>query len=243
MHTDTTDKKEIKLFNRLSSNWWNEHGEMSILHSMSEARMNYIRNIVIKYFSIKSNSLKVLKGLKILDVGCGGGISSEPFARMGAKVTGIDLSSELIRVAKQHSRKMNLNIEYLHRNIKTIVDENKKYDVVVALELLEHVNNLSNFCELLGRCVHSKGLIILSTINKTALSHLLVIKLAEDVFNKLPRGTHNFKKFIKPEDLSEIFKRSGFEIKNLKGISWFPLNRWVLTNNTSVNYICSFVRS
>ena len=243
MHTDTTDKKEIKLFNRLSSNWWNEHGEMSILHSMSEARMNYIRNIVIKYFSIKSNSLKVLKGLKILDVGCGGGISSEPFARMGAKVTGIDLSSELIRVAKQHSRKMNLNIEYLHRNIKTIVDENKKYDVVVALELLEHVNNLSNFCELLGRCVHSKGLIILSTINKTALSHLLVIKLAEDVFNKLPRGTHNFKKFIKPEDLSEIFKRSGFAIKNLKGISWFPLNRWVLTNNTSVNYICSFVRS
>ena len=243
MHTDTTDKKEIKLFNRLSSNWWNEHGEMSILHSMSEARMNYIRNIVIKYFSIKSNSLKVLKGLKILDVGCGGGISSEPFARMGAKVTGIDLSSELIRVAKQHSRKMNLNIEYLHRNIKTIVDENKKYDVVVALELLEHVNNLSNFCELLGRCVHSKGLIILSTINKTALSHLLVIKLAEDVFNKLPKGTHNFKKFIKPEDLSEIFKRSGFEIKNLKGISWFPLNRWVLTNNTSVNYICSFVRS
>ena len=243
MHTDTTDKKEIKLFNRLSSNWWNEHGEMSILHSMSEARMNYIRNIVIKYFSIKSNSLKVLKGLKILDVGCGGGISSEPFARMGAKVTGIDLSSELIRVAKQHSRKMNLNIEYLHRNIKTIVDENKKYDVVVALELLEHVNNLSNFCELLGRCVHSKGLIILSTINKTALSHLLVIKLAEDVFNKLPRGTHNFKKFIKPEGLSKIFKRSGFEIKNLKGISWFPLNRWVLTNNTSVNYICSFVRS
>ena len=243
MHTDTTDKKEIKLFNRLSSNWWNEHGEMSILHSMSEARMNYIRNIVIKYFSIKSNSLKVLKGLKILDVGCGGGISSEPFARMGAKVTGIDLSSELIRVAKQHSRKMNLNIEYLHRNIKTIVDENKKYDVVVALELLEHVNNLSNFCELLGRCVHSKGLIILSTINKTALSHLLVIKLAEDVFNKLPRGTHNFKKFIKPEGLSEIFKRSGFEIKNLKGISWFPLNRWVLTNNTSVNYICFFVRS
>ena len=210
---------------------------------MSEARMNYIRNIVIKYFAIKSNSLKVLKGLKILDVGCGGGISSEPFARMGAKVTGIDLSSELIRVAKQHSIKMNLNIEYLHRNIKTIVDENKKYDVVVALELLEHVNNLSNFCELLGRCVHSKGLIILSTINKTALSHLLVIKLAEDVFNKLPRGTHNFKKFIKPEGLSEIFKRSGFEIKNLKGISWFPLNRWVLTNNTSVNYICSFVRS
>ena len=242
MHTDTTDKKEIKLFNRLSSNWWNENGEMSILHSMSEARMNYIRNILIKYFSIKSNSLKVLKGLKILDVGCGGGISSEPFARMGAKVTGIDLSSELIRVAKQHSRKMNLNIEYLHRNIKTIVDENKKYDVVVALELLEHVNNLSNFCELLGRCVHSKGLIILSTINKTALSHLLVIKLAEDVFNKLPRGTHNFKKFIKPEGLSKIFKRSGFEIKNLKGISWFPLNRWVLTNNTSVNYICSFVR-
>ena len=210
---------------------------------MSEARMNYIRNIVIKYFAIKSNSLKVLKGLKILDVGCGGGISSEPFARMGAKVTGIDLSSELIRVAKQHSIKMNLNIEYLHRNIKTIVDENKKYDVVVALELLEHVNNLSNFCELLGRCVHSKGLIILSTINKTALSHLLVIKLAEDVFNKLPRGTHNFKKFIKPEGLSKIFKRSGFEIKNLKGISWFPLNRWVLTNNTSVNYICSFVRS
>ncbi len=95
---------------------------------------------------------------------------------------------------------------------------------------------------MLGRCVHSKGLIILSTINKTALSHLLVIKLAEDVFNKLPRGTHNFKKFIKPEGLSEIFKRSGFEIKNLKGISWFPLNRWVLSNNTSVNYICSFVR-
>ena len=242
MRSETLDEEEVRLFNRLAEGWWDEEGEMSFLHSMSEIRMTYIRNIIFEQFSIKSKSLKSLEGIRVLDVGCGGGIASEPMARMGAKVTGIDQSVELINVAKKHSQIMNLKIKYLNKTIESIASSHEKYDVVVALELLEHVNNFSTFCKLLSECVESKGLIILSTINRTVLAKLLVINLAENILKKMPKGTHNFKKFIKPNELSNSFKSFGFKIRHLKGLTWLPSNRWILTDNTSVNYICSFVK-
>ena len=243
MRSETLDEEEVRLFNRLAEDWWDEEGEMSFLHSMSEIRMTYIRNIIFEHFVIKSESLKSLEGIRVLDVGCGGGIASEPMARMGAKVTGIDQSVELINVAKKHSKIMNLKIKYLNKTIENIVSSHAKYDVVVALELLEHVNNFSIFCKLLSECVESKGLIILSTINRTVLAKLLVINLAENILKKMPKGTHNFKKFIKPNELSNSFKSFGFKIRHLKGLTWLPSNRWILTDNTLVNYICTFVKT
>ena len=243
MRSGTLDEEEVRLFDRLAQDWWDEDGEMSFLHSMSEIRMTYIRNIVYKHFAVQSKSLKFLEGIRVLDVGCGGGIASEPMARMGAKVTGIDQSVELINVAKKHSRIMNLKIEYLNKGIESMASSHTKYDIVIALELLEHVNNFQTFCKLLSECVESKGLIILSTINRTVLAKLLVISLAENVLKKMPKGTHNFKKFIKPNELSISFKSFGFKIKHLKGLTWLPSKRWILTNNTSVNYICSFVKT
>ena len=243
MHSETLDEEEVRLFNRLAEDWWDEEGEMSFLHSMSEIRMTYIKNIIFEHFVIQSESLKSLEGIRVLDVGCGGGIASEPMARMGAKVTGIDQSVELINVAKKHSQIMNLKIKYLNKTIESIASSNAKYDVVVALELLEHVNNFSTFCKLLSECVESKGLIILSTINRTVLAKLLVINLAENILKKMPKGTHNFKKFIKPNELSNCFESVGFNIRHLKGLTWLPSNRWVLTDNTSVNYICTFVKT
>ena len=243
MRFETLDEEEVRLFGRLAEDWWDEDGEMSFLHSMSEIRMTYIRNIIFEHFVIQSESLKSLEGIRVLDVGCGGGIASEPMARMGAKVTGIDQSVELINVAKKHSQIMNLKIKYLNETVESVVSNHAKYDVVMALELLEHVNSFSTFCKLLSECVKSKGLIILSTINRTVLAKLLVIKLAENILKKMPKGTHNFKKFIKPNELSNCFESVGFNIRHLKGLTWLPSNRWVLTDNTSVNYICTFVKS
>ena len=243
MRSETLDEEEVRLFNRLAEDWWDEEGEMSFLHSMSEIRMTYIKNIIFEHFVIQSEYPKSLEGIRVLDVGCGGGIASEPMARMGAKVTGIDQSVELINVAKKHSQIMNLKIKYLNKTIESIASSHEKYDVVVALELLEHVNNFPIFCKLLSECVEFKGLIILSTINRTVLAKLLVINLAENILKKMPKGTHNFKKFIKPNELSNSFKSFGFKIRHLKGLTWLPSNRWILTDNTSVNYICTFVKS
>ena len=243
MNSKTLDKKEIEFFDTMASNWWDEDGEMSFLHAMSEVRTRYIRDIVVNHFLITSESNKLLKGKNILDVGCGGGISTEPLARMGAKLTGIDHSKALIEVARSHSKFMNLKINYLNLDIQNLVKKKKKYDVVVALELLEHVKNFEKFCDFLTRCVNSNGIIILSTINRTYLAKLLVINIVENFIKKLPQGTHNYEKFIKPIELEKVFYKLGYRINELKGINWYPLDRWVLTKNVSVNYICSFIKN
>lgn len=243
MCSKTLDREEIKLFNSLAIDWWNEEGKMSVLHAMSEARMSYIRKNIIDHFEIRPNLIEAFKGLKILDVGCGGGISSEPLARMGGKITGIDHSKELIKVAKNHSEEMGLKIKYLNLDIKEIAESKEKFDVVVALELLEHVKDFAAFCEYLSKCIKPEGMIILSTINRNFLSNFVVINLAEKILKKLPKGTHDYKKFIKPAELEIVYKKLGYGIKNIKGLSFLPLNRWVVTNNTNINYICAFIKN
>ena len=239
MSIDTLDKDEIIQFSKLADDWWNEEGSMSFLHSMSETRTRYIKDSVIKNFKIAKKK-HVLEDLKILDIGCGGGIASEPLSRMGAKLTSIDESKKLINIAKIHAKAMRLDIKYKHSNIEEILKNKKKYDVVLALELLEHVKNVSYFCEVLSKLIKPNGIIIISTINRSILSKMIVIKFAEDILKKIPSGTHNYKKFIRPTEIKNYFKSTGLNMYDLKGMVWDPIRSWRLSYNTSINYIVTF---
>ena len=239
MSLNTTDKKEIKLFDSLADEWWDEEGSMSFLHSMSEIRTQFILEQLTNKFQIK-NKHKILNDIDILDLGCGGGIASEPLCRLGGNVTGIDESENLINIAKLHSKRMGLKINYKCMDIENLIKLKKKYDVIVALELLEHVNNVEHFCELIIKLLKNDGIIILSTINRTILSKFFVIEIAENIIKKIPKGTHDYKKFITPEQLGAIFEKYTYEINNIKGMIWSPIsNTWRLTRNTSINYILS----
>ena len=239
MPLNTTDDKEIKLFNSLADEWWDEEGSMSFLHSMSEIRTQFILEQLTNNFQIK-NKHKILNDIDILDLGCGGGIASEPLCRLGGNVTGIDESENLINIAKLHSKRMGLKINYKCMDIENLIKLKKKYDVIVALELLEHVNNVEHFCELIIKLLKNEGIIILSTINRTILSKFFVIEIAENIIKKIPKGTHDYKKFITPEQLRAIFEKYTYEINNIKGMTWSPIsNTWRLTRNTPINYILS----
>ncbi len=239
MPLNTTDNKEIKLFDSLADEWWDEEGSMSFLHSMSEIRTQFILEQLTNKFQIK-NKHKILNDIDILDLGCGGGIASEPLCRLGGNVTGIDESENLINIAKLHSKRMGLKINYKCMDIENLIKLKKKYDVIVALELLEHVNNVEHFCELIIKLLKNEGIIILSTINRTILSKFFVIEIAENIIKKIPKGTHDYKKFITPEQLRTIFEKYTYEINNIKGMTWSPIsNTWRLTRNTPINYILS----
>ena len=239
MSLNTLDKDEIIQFSRLADDWWDEKGSMSFLHAMSEIRTKFIKIELIDHFNLKENN-KLFKGLNILDLGCGGGIASEPLSRLGANLTGVDESEELIKVAKLHAKNMKLNINYLCISIQNLVKLKNKYDVIVALELLEHVNNLKEFCKLITNLLTEDGIIILSTINKTFLSKLFVIDMAEKVLKKIPMGTHQYEKFIKPSEIKDIFIKHNLHIRSIKGINLNPIsNNWKLTDNTNINYIVS----
>ena len=239
MSLKTSDENEIKLFDSISNEWWDEDGSMSFLHSMSEVRTNFIKLELIEHFNIKRKN-NIFKGLDILDLGCGGGIASEPLFRLGANLTGIDESQKLIDVAKFHAKAMKLKINYKCMSIDNLNKLKKKYDVIVVLELLEHVSNIKYFCKLITNLVKEDGIIILSTINKTYLSKIFVIDIAEKIFKKIPEGTHHYEKFINPKEIKDIFNNFNFNIKSIKGMNWNPIiNNWRLTNNTSINYIVS----
>ena len=242
MSLNTLDKDEIIQFSRLANDWWDEEGSMSFLHAMSEIRTKFIKIELMEHFNIKDKN-KLFTGLNILDLGCGGGIASEPLCRLGANLTGVDESEKLIEVAKLHAKNMKLKINYQCTSIQNLVKIKNKYDVVIALELLEHVNNLKEFCKLITKLLTEDGIIILSTINKTFLSKLFVIDMAEKVLRKIPMGTHNYEKFIKPSEIKDIFQNYNFDIRSIKGINLNPIsNNWKLTDNKSINYIVSLTK-
>jgi len=242
MSLNTLDKDEIIQFSKLANDWWDEEGSMSFLHSMSEIRTKFIKIELIEHFNIKDKN-KLFKGLNILDLGCGGGIASEPLCRLGANLTGVDESKKLIEVAKLHAKNMKLKINYQCTSIENLNKFKNKYDVIIALELLEHVNNLKQFCKLMTNLLTENGIIILSTINKTFLSKLFVIDMAEKILKKIPMGTHHYEKFIKPSEIKVIFHNYNFHIRSIKGINLNPIsNNWKLTDNKSVNYIVSFTK-
>ena len=222
--------EEFAFFNQLSDEWWNENGKFKILHQIKSHRMSYILDQI---------NNRNIRNLKILDVGCGGGIICEPLARLGAKVTGIDFAPNNILAAKIHSKKNKLKINYINKDIeKSKLDE--KFDIILMFEVLEHLDNWKKTIKNIKKNLNKNGLIIISTINRNLLSKLFAINIAENILHWIPKGTHDYNKLIKPEELKKILLKEKFNFNNIKGLVFNPLNReWKLSKNYMINYFCT----
>ena len=239
MKNNTINKKEIEKFSKIAEEWWDPLGKFKPLHKFNPIRIKYIKNNLIKYYKIKNND-KPLSGLKILDIGCGGGLLSEPMARLGAKVTGIDPSLRNIKVAKHHSKKNKLNIKYYNFSPEKF-NSNNKFDVILNMEIVEHVEDIDFFIKESSKFLKKSGVMFIATLNKTLKSYLFAIVGAEYVLKWLPIGTHDWEKFVKPEYLTDICKKNSLKLKKIDGMTFNPiLNKWSVTSDKSVNYISEF---
>ena len=242
MKTSTINKTEIGKFNKLSAEWWDPEGSFKPLHKFNPIRIKYIRDSIIQYFNIKSKNIP-LKNINILDIGCGGGLISVPMKRLGANVVGIDASLKNIKVAKIYSKKNNLQIKYICSSPEKLKIK-KKFDVLLMLEIVEHVNDINLFIKQSSKFLKKNGLMFVATLNKTLKSYVFAIIGAEYILNWLPIGTHDWEKFMKPNKLISIAKNSKLNLIDLNGIKFNPLNdKWSLSNDKSVNYIANFKKN
>jgi len=235
----TINKKEIEKFSKIADEWWDTEGKFKPLHKFNPLRINYIKKKVIAHFNIKSEFLP-LKNIELLDIGCGGGLLSEPMYRLGAKVTGIDASQKNINVASYHSKKNNLKINYLCSTPEKI-NLKKKFDVILNMEIVEHVDDLNLFLKKSALLLNKNGLMFISTLNKTLKSYIFAIVGAEYILKWLPIGTHEWSKFVKPHELIEFGKKNNLKLIKIDGVNFNVLkNEWMITKDNSVNYITQF---
>ena len=242
MKTSTINKKEINKFDKLAGEWWNPEGSFKPLHKFNPIRIKYIKDNIIQHFNIKSKNMP-LKNINILDIGCGGGLISVPMKKLGANVVGIDASLKNINIAKTHSKKNNLKIKYICSSPEKL-KINKKFDVLLMLEIIEHVDDISFFIKQSSKFLKKNGLMFIATLNKTLKSYIFAIVGAEYILNWLPIGTHDWEKFVKPEDLISIAKNYKLNLQNLSGLKFNPLiDRWDLASDKSINYIANFKKN
>ena len=236
---NTINKKEIEKFSKIADEWWDIEGKFKPLHKFNPLRIKYIKDTIITHFKINSK-LQPLKSIELLDIGCGGGLLSEPMCRLGAKVTAIDASQKNIDVASYHSKKNNLKISYLCSSPEKI-DLNKKFDVILNMEIVEHVDDLNFFLKKSTQLLKKNGLMFVATLNKTLKSYLFAIIGAEYILRWLPIGTHDWNKFVKPTDLIFTAKKNNLELIKTDGVSFNILkNEWLISSDESVNYISQF---
>ncbi|MDC1159560.1 bifunctional 2-polyprenyl-6-hydroxyphenol methylase/3-demethylubiquinol 3-O-methyltransferase UbiG [Candidatus Pelagibacter sp.] len=239
---NSINKKEIEKFSNIAEEWWNPNGKFKPLHNFNPIRIKYIKDNIILDFNIKSLS-KPLKNIKILDIGCGGGLLSEPMCRLGAKVMGIDASKKNIEIANFHAKKSKLKIDYQvasPETLKTAV----KFDVILNMEIVEHVEDIDFFIKESSKLLKKNGTMFIATLNKTLKSYLFAIVGAEYILKWLPIGTHEWEKFIKPDDLINITKKNNLILRKLDGMKFNILNNdWKISNDTSVNYIVKLTKN
>ena len=238
----TVNKKEIEKFSKIAKEWWNPNGKFKPLHNFNPIRIKYINENIVKNFNLK-NTAKPLNNIHILDIGCGGGLLSEPMSRLGADVVGIDASEKNIEIAKFHAEKNDLKIKYLATSPE-LLKIKKKFDVVLNMEIVEHVEDLDFFIQESSKLLKKDGLMFIATLNKTLKSFILAIVGAEYVLKWLPIGTHDWQKFVKPLDLINIAKKNNLKLQNLDGMNFNLLNNtWKLSSDTSVNYILKLIKT
>ena len=237
----TINKEEIQKFSDLADEWWDVNGKFKPLHMFNPIRIEYILDEVSKHFKIDKKKEELLKNLKILDIGCGGGLISEPMARLGGEVTGIDAAKKNIKIAALHSRKSKLKINYLNESPEKL-KEKEKFDIILNLEIVEHVDDLNLYFNSCYNLLKKNGIMFTATINRSLISYIKAIIGAEYILRWLPIGTHDWNKFIKPEELEKMLSDKKFFTKDISGLEYNPiLNKWKKSNNLSVNYIvCSF---
>ena len=241
MKTNTINKKEIEKFSKIAEEWWNPDGKFKPLHKFNPIRISYIKNNIIDSFKL-DNKDKPLNNIKILDIGCGGGLLSEPMCRLGAKVFGIDASDKNINVAKLHAKKNNLNINYECSSPENFKSETK-FDVILNMEIVEHVEDVDLFLESCSKLLRKKGIMFVATINKTLKSYLFAIIGAEYILRWLPIGTHEWEKFITPNELTKILEKNNLKLDSLSGMKFSLIkDEWKISSDQSINYIGKFIK-
>jgi len=239
MKSNTINIKEIQKFSKMAEEWWDPNGKFKPLHKFNPVRIEYIKNNIIKHFKLK-NKYNSLKNLNILDIGCGGGLLSEPMYRLGANVIGIDASEKNIKIARVHAKKNKLNIKYICNSPEKFLSK-KKFDVVLNMEIVEHVDDINFFIKKSSKHLKKNGLMFIATINKTLQSYIFAILGAEYILRWLPIGTHDWNKFVKPSELNDYTKKNLLKLIKIDGIKFNPiLNEWRLSKDDSVNYISIF---
>ena len=227
----------------MAKDWWNPKGKFRPLHLFNPTRIKFIKEKLISYFRIDLNDEKPLKKLKILDIGCGGGLLCEPLCRLGANLTGIDASKNNIEVAKIHSKEMNLNIKYIHSSPENL-NFNEKFDVILNMEVVEHVADVNLFIKNCSQLINKNGIMFVATINKNLKSYVFAILGAEYILRWLPIGTHDWDKFLTPEELEIIATNNNFKIEDTVGMNFNLLSKkWSQSKDTSVNYISTFLKN
>ena len=239
----TINKEEIQKFSKLANEWWDVDGKFKPLHMFNPIRIEYILEEISKHFQLNRKKKDLLKNLEILDIGCGGGLISEPMARLGGNVTGIDASEKNIKIALVHCEENNLKINYLNKSPEKL-NEAEKYDIILNLEIVEHVENLDLYLDSCYRLLKKNGLMFTATINRTFVSYIKAIIGAEYILRWLPIGTHDWNKFIKPEELQKKLADKKFLTHDVKGLEFIPVfNKWKRSENLSVNYIITSIKN
>jgi 2-polyprenyl-6-hydroxyphenyl methylase/3-demethylubiquinone-9 3-methyltransferase len=234
----TVDQAEIDQFARLGAQWWDERGPMATLHKFNPVRVGYIRDQAAAHFGRDARKLGCLAGLRILDIGCGGGILSEPLARLGGEVVGADPSGTNIEVARRHAAQSGVSVDYRATTAEALADAGERFDVVLAMEVVEHVADMPLFVKRCGEMVKPGGLMIAATLNRTLKSFALAIVGAEYVLRWLPRGTHRFDKFVTPAELEAAMTQAGLRLVDERGVVYSILSdAWQLSNDMDVNYM------
>ena len=236
---DTTiDPAEIARFDAIARTWWDPKGPMAVLHKFNPVRLGYIRDLVCADLGRDARSLSALEGLSLVDIGCGGGVLSEPLARLGAQVTGLDPAPTNIAVARAHCEREGLSIDYRQETIESVVARGMSFDVVLAMEVVEHVADVDAFVSACCAAVKPGGLLVMATLNRTLKSYALAIVGAEYVLRWLPRGTHDWNRFVTPDELGDAIAACGLELGEGTGVVYNPLTgRWSAARDMDVNYM------
>ena len=236
--TSTVDPDEVARFAALAEDWWDPHGRFRPLHRFNPVRLGYIRDRLIGHFRRDPAALTPFTGLRLLDIGCGGGLVAEPMARLGAAVVGLDATEQNIRVARLHAAGAGLDIDYRCAAAEDLLGGPERFDIILNLEVVEHVAALEPFIAACGALLAPGGAMIVATLNRTAKAWALAIVGAEYVLGWLPRGTHRWAKFVRPAELAGALRRHGLAVAELSGVSYHPLSgEWALSRDLAVNYM------
>jgi 2-polyprenyl-6-hydroxyphenyl methylase/3-demethylubiquinone-9 3-methyltransferase len=240
----SVDAAEVERFSRLADRWWDPEGEFRPLHLLNPVRLGFIRDQAATHFRRDPLKPRPLDGFAALDIGCGGGLLSEPLARLGASVTAIDASAENIRTAGLHARESGLHIHYQHAAAEDLAARGERYDLVLAMEVVEHVADVAGFLAAAGALVAPGGMFVLSTLNRTPKSFAFAIVGAEYLLRWLPRGTHDWRRFLKPSEVARHLRANGLELDRTTGVVYDPIaGRWSLGRDLGVNYMLSATKA